>query len=157
MGVLLPEPITEKDDTSGKEKILPSGWYNLRVDDTSQQTSSSNYTYLKIVFEIVGECPAGTFAGQKKTFFLGIYQGSEKSIGFNRALLARISRACGVEELHDTGDIEGKIFRANIVEGEWNNEPRNEIRGCSPYTASTPEASKGAPPPPVDDDDELPF
>ena len=130
MGVVLTDPIGDEDIKDPVYlDIMPAGWYDVDIIASSQQTSASGYTYLKVVFEIV---TPDELAGRHKIWFFGIYDGSEKKIAFQRAILGRIAKACGVDRLETTDQIEGKRVRLRISEDEWNNAPQNNIKEVSP-------------------------
>ena len=158
MGVILPNPITDKDKLDNEAEfvdLLPAGWYDFEVESANQSTSSSGYTYLQVILRIL----SGELEGKNKIWFFGIYSGTEKGIAFNRALLGRLARACGIDYLDDTGKIEGKRFKAQITEDEFNNKPQNNMRSFAPCTIPKVQkkSTQDYKPAQISEDDEIPF
>ena len=163
MGVILPNPIgTEELDTEDKFlDLIEPGWYDVEIVSSEQKTSSSNYTYLGVIFKFI---TPDNYKDKLKYWFFGIYDGSEKSIAFNRALLGRLARACGVSYLEDTSQIEGKRVRILFSESDFNNQPQNRLKKFAPCEIKDTEdqpkqfQKKSNPPPAkVSDDDDIPF
>lgn len=154
MSVVLPNPIGEEDITEPNfVDLLEEGWYDVDIHSSEQQTSASGYTYLKIVFEIVTPTELD---GKKKNWFFGIYDGSEKGVAFNRALLGRIAKACGVDRLESTDQIEGKRVRLRIGKKDWNGSPQNSIKEVHKSVVVETKQTKARAVKKVQDD-EIPF
>ena len=165
MGVILANPIGVEDIKGDSDSvyvdILPSDWYEVEIVKTTQHTGASGYSTLMVTFEIINP---NAFNMKRKNWFFGIYDGSEKGIAFNRALLGRIARACDIEYLEDTSDLEGKCVKLKILEGTYNNKPQNSIREIAASSLTNkdvvpPQTSydKEYKPAELGEDDDLPF
>ena len=137
MSVIISDPITQDD--SFMEELIPEGWYNVEITKCQQASIPSGKGLLRISVRIT----TGKLKGTIKNLSFWIYKGnSEDAINFNRAMLFRLSKACGVIKLTNTNQIEGKKLRIKFDESEWEGNPRNEMKGFMPFVEEDEEEAE---------------
>lgn len=127
---------------SGVMGAVPAGWYNVSVDETSiESTSSGTGAYIKARFNIID----GDFSGQKFWNMFNVQNENEKTVEIGLAQLSALCHAVGVLNFQNTEQLHGiplKV-RVKVEKGDGQYPDQNRI------TAYRDIAFEGADPTPT--------
>lgn len=121
---------------------LPAGEYSVSISGAEiKDTKAGNGKYINLQLTVTGP----THEGRILFSIVNIQNASSKAEEIGRQQLGSIMRAIGLADLDDTDQLIGGNLSVKVVVGEYNGEPKNEVKGYKAISGSVPPAPSAKP------------
>ena len=126
------------EDNGGDFSPIPAGDYQVRITDTSLETTKSGTgQYIKLRMDVTGPSHEGRVLWAN----LNIKNDSQKAEEIGRQQLGAVMRAIGLDSLQDTDQLAGGAMTVKVtVKQSEQYGPSNEVKSFKAVTGSQPPA-----------------
>lgn len=123
------------EQSDGDFSPIPAGEYLVEIKSAEiKDTKAKTGQYINVRFDII----EGKYAKRVLFAIINIKNPSEVAEKIGRAQLGEIMRANNIATLQDTDQLIGATMLVRVSIGEYNGEPKNEIKGYKSASNASP-------------------